>query len=170
VVIADLRTVYLDTLLALPPSIQAPPHTHPWYKKPAQRSTLHLNQARRTRQWQAWMNMGKGDLKKYQHHQKAQFQALQDLIHSAGKRVKQWVIIRMAEHSRLRTLTPEFLKLDLSSSALSKRFKRPIQVWDASTLLPDSLFFDYAHLNKEGRTQFTHALIKYLKQHYADAF
>ena len=170
VVIADLRQFYLSDLLTLSPFLQAPPHKHPWYKKPAIRSTSRLKQGRLNLQWKAWMNMGKGELKNYHLHQETQFKALKHMIESAGTRVKKWVVIRMSEHSRLRSLTPSYLDQDLSSSTLSTRLGTPIEVWNASTLLNDDSFFDYAHLNQQGRRRFTEELIRYLKEYYADLF
>jgi hypothetical protein len=110
--------------------------------------------------------MGKGLESNYLRHQEEQFDALRDMIDQAEGRVQRWVVVRMAEHSRLRSLAPSSLIDQLTSTALSQRFKTPVVVWNASAVVPDSGFFDYAHLNAKGRARFTQAFQGYMRAEF----
>ena len=162
----DVRHYYLNHIIALPEALQVTPHAHPWYKRPVQRRTPHIAPSKLTRQWSAWVAMGKGLESSYLRHQEEQFDALRDMIDQAEGRVQRWLIVRMAEHSRLRSLAPSSLIDQLTSTALSQRFKTPVVVWDASAVVPDSGFFDYAHLNAEGRARFTQAFQGYMRAQF----
>ena len=116
------------------------------------------------------MSMGKGIDSNYLLHQEEQFSALKEMIDQAQDRVQQWVIVRMAEHSKLRSLAPPFLTEKLTSEALSQRLKTSISVWDASEVIPDSEFFDYAHMNAQGRARFTEAFKAYMLTQFDESY
>jgi len=163
VAISDTRERYLEGLWGLPPHVNVAPFraeegAELWYKNPVKRSSAQASPKLLKRQWDAWLQMGRADEALYKRHQGEQLAALKALFARAEGRVDHWLIVRMAERSELRALPPPAALGLLSEASLRERFGLELSVWDASELVPDEGFFDYAHLNEQGRALFTKAL------------
>jgi hypothetical protein len=142
----------------------------PWSKSPSrlsQSSSLnhqHIKQMK-DRQWQRWTAMGKfraSSLLDRQENKKA----FKNLIDKLSEHTKHLTILLLPETHRLRTtlsaveLTAMQRWLTHDQVVFYPNLK--IEWCDARDWIDDTGFYDYVHLNKQGRQHFTHKLQNYL--------
>lgn len=168
IAISDAREAYLEGLWGLPPTVNVAPFkaergAELWYKAPVKRASAQAAPQLFKQQWSAWEQMGRADQALYERNQGEQLAALKALIAGAEGRVGHWLIVRMAERSELRSLPPPTALELLTERSLHDRLGRGVSVWDASEVVPDEGFFDYAHINEYGRALFTEALASRVK-------
>jgi len=89
----------------------------------------------------------------------AQTKALQTLVAQFQARGSKVVCVLMPETSQLRQLDPTIASTRFAETiARISTPENPLRVVDLRDFMPDDVFFDYTHLNPEGRVQFCKVL------------
>jgi hypothetical protein len=83
-----------------------------------------------------------------------QAEALQSLVGQLRARGSEVMFVLMPESSQLRSLAPPIAATRFSEAvAMASTPRAPVRVVDLRDLMPDEFFYDYAHLNDEGRSR-----------------
>lgn len=163
--VAGREAIHLDLLGRPLAQLYPPLEEEQWFSPPAQRATQRSAPAYRARQLAQWRQLGKFDEARYRREGHAQGALLLELIAQLRARVDKLLLIEMPEAQRLRSALPP-----LAGALLAQLLDRaeagagaPVTRWSARALLPDEAFYDYAHMNREGRQRFTAELLKRIR-------
>jgi hypothetical protein len=126
----------------------------PWAPRFAY-SGLHANPEFLDGQLRSWKALGWFDPNSYA-VRGPEADAVMEIAKRSARLTSQSLVILMPERSTLRAKAPAAAEMSLRTALAEGGFDFPIL--DFRTALPDSLFYDHAHLNAFGRHRFSRAL------------
>jgi hypothetical protein len=163
-VVYEARASLFDCL-HLAADVFSPPDPDPWLP-PKTDIRPDVNRAddgflgEQLRGWYRWF-----EPQEYETHEQAQIAWLVQLIGRFRERGARVFVLVMPEHTVPRRRIPpsaySFLR-----AALAKEFDGapPVVLLDFRAVLPDSMFYDYVHVNQAGRAELSHRLAQAMRR------
>jgi hypothetical protein len=149
--LVELGTDRLRRILGLPMYHWYPVDTHPgdcW---------TFLSGEKGTADWvtQQWEGFSRILIPEQFPPTNAQTQALASMVEQFRARGSEVICVLMPETSQLRHLAPPIADTRFADTvAAISTPQNPLRVIDLRGMMPDDVYFDYTHLNPEGRAQF----------------
>ncbi len=122
----------------------------------------HQSERQLARQWQGFTGSGWFDVASTARRRQAQGDALRQVIRTFCGQGTEVVVVMMPEHSRLRNAVPPETTRYLVDLVQQERCRedRAPSLEDFRDRIEDEHFSDYAHLNDDGRAEFSRILAK----------